>query len=127
MVVLGNLVESHGFEEFALFVRIVEPSAVSCANFDKTARGHCVPAMERIPNSGVIHLMCVFFDEVDKGGHLSVKIFVAFFNFEVRAHKLLNAVLPIGLPIPEIVVNQMRVFHDFLQEMRSVDASTDQH
>jgi len=58
---------------------------------------------------------------------MSIEILVALINFHIGSHVLLNPVLNVRLSIFEIIINKMRIVHYFLQEMRSIDASTNKY
>jgi hypothetical protein len=58
---------------------------------------------------------------------MRIKIFIPLINFHIRTDVLFNTILQITLSVFEIIVYKMRIIHNLFQEMRSIDASTDEH
>ena len=82
--------ELGAFEEFAFLLAAVEGSAVHRPKFDEISFFYCVPFVERKAKGSEMPLMRFLLHEVDESRHLRVEVFITFFNFEVRAHILLN-------------------------------------
>ena len=85
----------------------------------------CIPGMERETICSIMMFMTVFFDEVNKIGHVWVKVFISFINFKVGGGIFFNSVLSVMISLFVIVINKVRIVHNILQEMRSKNSSTD--
>jgi len=58
---------------------------------------------------------------------MRIEFLIALINFYIGSYVLLNTVLQVTLSISMVIINEVRIVHHFLQEMRSIDISTNKH
>ena len=83
--------------------------------------------MERETISGVMMLVTIFFNKIDKGRHMRVKVFIPFFNFKIRSDIFFDSILSVVISFFVVIINKVRIVHNIFQEMRSINTSTDKH
>jgi hypothetical protein len=127
LIFRSDIMEASWFEIFYLLIYWGQFIAGHWAQFQKMPRFDSIPPMKRKSIGTKVHLFVVLLDKVHKWREMRIKIFIPLINFHIRTDVLFNTILQITLSVFEIIVYKMRIIHNLFQEMRSIDASTDEH